>query len=171
MTFIETALSEYWMIIFLVLIVLLLALIFIIRFVSMKKKKPKFTKIITQEKESVFNTQESNEEKIITEQPKLEFNDTPVKPVLDSTIETQRPPETKKINTWADFIIELDDMSKILADAKSHEYFKMSQNYRELTRFYFDNIQNPNIEKADMDKAWKKLEDCYSKIQNLLKNI
>jgi len=43
--------------------------------------------------------------------------------------------------------------------------------YRDLTRFYFDNIQNPNIEKTDMDNAWKKLESCYSRIQKLLQNI
>ncbi len=170
MASLETILSEYWMIIFLTLIVLLISLILIIRFVSKKNKEPKFPRIKAQDKTSIFVNQKDPEEEPKIELPKPEVIETPEKPVLESIAETQKHTE-KKINTWADFIIELDDMSKVLAEAKAHEYFKMSQKYRDLTRFYFDNIQNPNIEKADMDKAWKKLEDCYGKIQKLLENI
>ena len=46
----------------------------------------------------------------------------------------------------------------------------MSQMYRDLTRFYFDNIQNPNIEKL----IWimlEKLEACYSRTKTLTKYL
>ncbi|MCC7571833.1 MAG: hypothetical protein KO464_00395 [Candidatus Methanofastidiosum sp.] len=172
MASIETLLSQYWMIIFSALIVLLILLIFLVRFVSTKKKgKYGPPEIKTQEEPSFFSKQKTPEPEIKKEDTTIQINDISPKPVPESVVETPKIPERKKINNWADFIIEIDNLTNSLVDAKAHEYFKMSQMYRDLTRFYFDNIQNPNIGKTDMDNAWKKLEACYSKIQKLLENI
>jgi len=169
MASIETLISQYWMIIFSVLIVLLIALIFLVRMVSKKKqKKSGIPDVKTKEKTPIFAKQKEPESK---EEVKTQTYDVPLKHLSDIGIETPKTSERKKINTWADFIIEIDNLAHSLEDAKAHEYFKMSQMYRDLTRYYFDNIQNPNIGKADMDNAWKKLEASYSKIQKLLENI
>ena len=174
MSSIETLLSQHWMIIFSVLILLLILLIFLVRFFSdAKKSKSGIPNIKIPERVSIFDSKP----KIIESEPVKEevmtqiYNDVPPKPIPSIVHETPKIQERKKINTWADFIIEIDNLSDTLVDAKAHEYFKMSQMYRDLTRFYFDNIQNPNIEKTDMDNAWKKLEACYSRIQKLLQNI
>ncbi len=174
MASIETLLAQYWLIIFLALIVLFVLLIFVIRFISKNKKsKSGIPEKKAQEGASIFsiNKQKTTEPEIKKVEPTTQFYDTIQKPVPEIVVETPKLQERKKITTWADFIIEIDNLTKSLADARNHEYFKMSQTYRELTRFYFDNIQNPNIGKADMDDAWKKLELCYSKIQKLLENI
>jgi len=174
MASIETLLAQYWLIIFIALIVLFVLLIFVIRFISKNKKsKSGIPENKAQERTSIFsiNKQKTNEPEIKKVEPTTQFYDTIQKPVPEIVVETPKLQERKKITTWADFIIEIDNLTKSLADARNHEYFKMSQTYRELTRFYFDNIQNPNIGKADMDDAWKKLELCYSKIQKLLENI
>ena len=172
MASIETFLSQYWMIIFAALIVLFIVLIFLVRVVSKKKKgKSGIPGIKIPEKVSIFDKQKTVEPEIKKEEIKPQsYEASPIK-VSEAAYETPKIQERRKINTWADFIIEIDNLSNSLVDAKAHEYFKMSQMYRDLTRFYFDNIQNPNIEKADMDNAWKKLEACYSKIQKLLENI
>lgn len=169
MASIETLLSQYWMIIFSVLIVLFILLIFLVRFVSNKKKgKSGIPEKKAQEKTSIFGI---GKQKTTGTEPTTPIYDNIQKPVSEAVPETPKFQERKKINTWADFIIEIDNLANGLVDAKAHEYFKMSQMYRDLTRFYFDNIQNPNIGKAEMDNAWKKLEACYSKIQKLLENI
>jgi hypothetical protein len=172
MASIETILSQYWMIIFAALIILFVILIFLVRLVSKKKKnKSGIPGVKIPEKVSIFDTQKITEPEIKKEEIKPQSYELPQIKVSEATYETPKIQERRKINTWADFIIEIDNLSNSLVDAKSHEYFKMSQMYRDLTRFYFDNIQNPNIEKNDMDNAWKKLEVCYSKIQKLLENI
>ena len=56
MASIETLLSQYWMIIFSALIVLFILLIFLVRFVSKKKKgKSGIPEIKAQEKTSIFS--------------------------------------------------------------------------------------------------------------------
>jgi len=178
MASIETLLAQYWIVIFLVLIVLFVLLVFLVRLVSQKKKSRSGIPGVTiPEKVSIFSPKKTTEPEVkIEEIPKqvyVEPQKNAPEPVVEMppVVETPKIQERRKINTWADFIIEIDNLSKVLVDAKSHEYFKISQMYRDLTRFYFDNIQNPNIEKADMDNAWKKLEACYSKIQKLLETI
>lgn len=169
MASIETLLSQYWMIIFSALIVLFILLIFLVRFVSKKKKgKSGIPEKKAQEKTSIFGI---GKQKTTVTESTTPIHDNSPKPVPEAISETPKFQERKKINTWADFIIEIDNLTNDLVDAKAHEYFKMSQMYRDLTRFYFDNIQNPNIGKADMDNAWNKLEACYSRIQKLLENI
>jgi len=171
MASIETLLSQYWMIIFSALIVLLILLIFIVRIIS-KKKKGQLGIPENKEKKSIFSV---NKEKATEPEAKkeesttLKYDASPI--TIPEAVEIPKVQERRKINTWADFVIEIDNLTNSLVDAKAHEYFKMSQMYRDLTRFYFDNIQNPNIGKADMDNAWKKLEACYSRIQKLLENI
>lgn len=170
MAFIET-LSQYWMIIFSILIILFIVLVFLVRMVSKKtQKKTGIPDLYTNEKTPIFTEQKLPQQEI-KQEVKTEVSDIQIKHFIDPKIDLQIPTERKKINTWADFIIEIETLTKNLENAKTHEYFKMSQIYRELTRFYFDNIQNPNIGKAEMDNAWKKLELCYSKIQKLLDNI
>lgn len=174
MASIETLLSQYWMIIFSALIILFILLIFLVRFVSMKKKgRSGIPDKKAQEKTSIFSLSKNK-----TTEPETKKEES-IKPIYEAPqksapvtlSETPKIQERKKINTWADFVIEIDNLTNSLVDAKAHEYFKMSQMYRDLTRFYFDNIQNPNIGKADMDNAWNKLEACYSRIQKLLENI
>ncbi len=173
MASIETLLSQYWMIIFSALIVLLVLLIFLVRFISKKKKgQSGIPEHKAKEKTSIFNIgkEKTSESEVKKEEPITQKYD--VSPInIPEAVETPKVQERRKINTWADFVIEIDNLTNSLVDAKAHEYFKMSQMYRDLTRFYFDNIQNPNIGKADMDDAWKKLEACYSRIQKLLENI
>lgn len=172
MASIETLLSQYWMIIFSALIILFIILILIVRFVSKKKKnKSGLPEKKAQERASIFSKQKTTESEIKKGEVTTQIPETSQKTVPEPALETPKLQERKKINNWADFIIEIDNLTNNLVDAKAHEYFKMSQMYRDLTRFYFDNIQNPNIGKADMDNAWKKLEACYSKIQKLLENI
>lgn len=173
MASIETLLSQYWMIIFSALIVLFVLLIFLVRFISNKKKgQLGIPEHKAKEKTSIFSVgkEKATEPEVKKEEPITQKYDTsPI--TIPEVVETPKVQERKKINTWADFVIEIDNLTNSLVDAKAHEYFKLSQMYRELTRFYFDNIQNPNIGKADMDNAWKKLEACYSRIQKLLENI
>ncbi|KYC45275.1 MAG: hypothetical protein APG12_01233 [Candidatus Methanofastidiosum methylothiophilum] len=172
MASLETLLSQYWMVIFAALIVLLVVLVFLVRVVSNKKKgKSGIPEVKSKEKISLFSKEKTTAQEIKKEEVKPQVFEPASTPVPEAVYETPKIQERKKINTWADFIIEIDNLSNSLVDAKSHEYFKMSQMYRDLTRFYFDNIQNPNIEKSDMDTAWKKLEACYSRIQKLLENI
>ncbi|NMC60614.1 MAG: hypothetical protein GYA51_14705 [Candidatus Methanofastidiosa archaeon] len=170
MASIENLISQYWKIIFSVLIVLFIALIFLVRTVSKKKEKKPVILDTNKERKSVLAEQKTVEPEI-KEEVKTQTYDIPLKHLGDTGSEIQKTTERKKINTWADFIIEIDNLAHSLEDAKAHEYFKMSQMYRDLTRFYFDNIQNPNIGKTDMDDAWKKLEASYSKIQKLLESI
>ena len=174
MASIETLLSQYWMIIFSALIVLFILLIFLVRVVSKKKKGISgIPEKKAQEKTSIFGlgNNKTTEPEIKKEDVTTPIFDNSPKTVPEAISETPKFQERKKITTWADFIIEIDNLTNSLVDAKAHEYFKMSQMYRDLTRFYFDNIQNPNIGKADMDNAWKKLEACYGRIQKLLENI
>ncbi|HNV93843.1 MAG TPA: hypothetical protein PKI84_02075 [Methanofastidiosum sp.] len=171
---IETLLSQYWMIIFSGLIVLLIMLIFLVRFFSnTQKTKSGIPNVRIPERISIFDSKPKTIESDMAKEDVRSqvYSEAPPKPIPEATYELPKVQERKKINSWADFIIEIDNLSNALVDAKSHEYFKMSQMYRDLTRFYFDNIQNPNIEKTDMDNAWKKLESCYSRIQKLLQNI
>jgi len=171
---IETLLSQYWMIIFSGLIVLLIMLIFLVRFFSnTQKTKSGIPNVRIPERISIFDSKTKTIESDMAKEDVRSqvYSEAPPKPIPEATYELPKVQERKKINSWADFIIEIDNLSNTLVDAKSHEYFKMSQMYRDLTRFYFDNIQNPNIEKTDMDNAWKKLESCYSRIQKLLQNI
>lgn len=171
MASIETLISQYWMIIFSILIVLFIALIFLVRMVSKKKqKKTGIPDINKKEKASIFSTNKSPESEV-KKDDQATTSEIPIKHLIDPKLEAQISSERRKINSWADFVIEIDNLTQNLEGAKAHEYFKMSQLYRELTRYYFDNIQNPNIGKADMDNAWKRLEACYSKIQRLLENI
>jgi len=174
MASLETLLSQYWMIIFSALIVLFVLLIFLVRFISKKKKSQSgIPEQKAKEKTSIFSVgkEKATEPEVKKEEPITQIYDTPPITIPEAAVETPKVQERRKINTWADFIIEIDNLTNSLVDAKAHEYFKMSQMYRDLTRFYFDNIQNPNIGKADMDNAWKKLEACYSRIQKLLENI
>ena len=171
---IETLLSQYWMIIVSGLIVLLIMLIFLVRcFSNTQKTKTGMPSVRIPERISIFDSKPKTIESDMAKEDVRSqvYSEAPPKPIPEATYELPKVQERKKINSWADFIIEIDNLSNTLVDAKSHEYFKMSQMYRDLTRFYFDNIQNPNIEKTDMDNAWKKLESCYSRIQKLLQNI
>ncbi|MEN6379546.1 MAG: hypothetical protein ABFD15_08215 [Methanofastidiosum sp.] len=174
MASIETLLSQYWMIIFSALIVLLVLLIFLVRFISKKKKNQSgIPENKAKENKSIFsfNKEKAAEPEVKKEESIIQKHDTSPITIPEAAVETPKVQERRKINTWTDFVIEIDNLTNSLVDAKAHEYFKMSQMYRDLTRFYFDNIQNPNIGKADMDNAWKKLEVCYSRIQKLLENI